>query len=296
MVFSTKNRPSGYYIYFYLRKDGTPYYVGKGTGDRAWKQHRIFDPRTKKMKGVHTPSDHSRIVVGESMLTEVGAFALERRYIRWHGRQDLGTGILKNMTDGGDGASNCLSSSESNRFNNTQITREDFCKELNELCKKGYTAAELCIRYNTSYQVIKNWIKAFGLPKVSRYPDIDLQKMTKTMCLFEISEVTGIPVPTLSYRCKTKMLDYVFRDYIKYPKKKVTKNEIGQFAAYDIDVKHLAKTMCLFEISELTGISVSTLRAKCKSANIDFVYRNLEKYPKKIADAIYRSESTKALY
>jgi len=86
--------PPGYYVYAYMRKDGTPYYIGKGSGARAW---------TKGSNEVGKPTDMSKIIVVESNLSNIGAFALERRLIRWYGRIDQNTGILRNQTNGGDG-------------------------------------------------------------------------------------------------------------------------------------------------------------------------------------------------
>lgn len=84
-----------YYVYFYLRSNFTPYYVGKGKHNRAWnKNHSTLIPK-----------DKSKIIIVESDLTELQAFILERYYIRWFGRKNIQTGILRNLTDGGEGTS-----------------------------------------------------------------------------------------------------------------------------------------------------------------------------------------------
>jgi len=93
--------PYRFYTYAYLRIDGTPYYIGKGSGKRYY---------NRKKDDIKPPKDKSRIIFLKQNLTEEEAFKHEKYMIGLFGRKDLGTGILHNRTDGGDGASGAIRS------------------------------------------------------------------------------------------------------------------------------------------------------------------------------------------
>ena len=84
-----------YYTYLWLREDGTPYYVGKGSGDRAFVEH------WRRNKTALHPPTKERIVIYPAN-SEAEAFELEVALIWYYGRKDLGTGCLRNFSNGGD--------------------------------------------------------------------------------------------------------------------------------------------------------------------------------------------------
>ena len=95
--------PNRFYTYAYLREDRTPYYVGKGKCNRVYNKHQ---------KGISVPKDKSRIIFLKQNLTEAEAFRHEIYMIAVFGRKDLGTGILRNRSDGGEGNSGWIPSEE----------------------------------------------------------------------------------------------------------------------------------------------------------------------------------------
>lgn len=94
-------KTDNFYVYLHIRKDnGIPFYVGKGSGNRA-KQKKA---RNDWWWNIVNKYGYDIIFLGED-LTEKESFDLECYWIKRIGRRELGLGTLVNLSDGGEGNS-----------------------------------------------------------------------------------------------------------------------------------------------------------------------------------------------
>ena len=139
---------NNYYVYIYLNplKNNQPFYVGKGKGKRYLQHlygydclHNPYKMNTinkiLEMTGKNPP-----IEIYRESLSEEDAFFLEKELIASYGRTNNKTGILCNLTDGGEGGSGRIVSEEerqdmSLRFKGKQKSPEHKIK--NGLAKKN---------------------------------------------------------------------------------------------------------------------------------------------------------------
>jgi hypothetical protein len=155
-----------FYTYLWLREDGTPYYVGKGNGRRGLRSEG---------HNVHCPRFKARIVI-QHWATEEEALQMEKWWISLFGRKDLGTGILRNMTDGGDGQSGLVHSektkrrmSESQFRRQSKIARVEKVKEIKP--RKLYSEKS---KFRMREAQLLSWATkrkgAFRKPRIKKVP------------------------------------------------------------------------------------------------------------------------------
>jgi len=148
-----------YYTYAYLREDKTPYYIGKGKGDRI----------NSKQRSIKPPKDKSRILLLKQNLTEAEAFKHEIYMIFLYGRKDLGTGILYNMTNGGEGSSGWVPSEESRKKMSQSIKGKTHSEESKIKMSEAHKGNTYCLGKTLSEKHKKNLSEANKGEKNSFY-------------------------------------------------------------------------------------------------------------------------------
>ena len=97
-----------YYVYAHRKATtGEIFYIGKGTGRRAWGtiDRNPFWQAVARKHGF-------TIEIIEDQLQEWYAYELEQTLIAGYGRRNVGTGILTNITEGGKGVSGIVQSAK----------------------------------------------------------------------------------------------------------------------------------------------------------------------------------------
>jgi hypothetical protein len=107
-----------HYVYAHVRNDtGDVFYIGKGTDSKKYKKfHRAYETKRRNSIWNHivAKAGYSVKVIAVCENDE-WAKVIEIALIKYYGRIDSKTGILANLTDGGDGSCGIIVSDELRR-------------------------------------------------------------------------------------------------------------------------------------------------------------------------------------
>jgi hypothetical protein len=143
-----------FYTYAYLREDRTPYYIGKGQGNRAYQSNG---------KPCAVPKNKNKIIFLKTNLLEEDAYKHEIYMISVFGRKNNNTGILQNRTDGGEGGKGLIWTNEMKK--NKSIDYKN--KNIKPPIQKGKKCWNNGIMQTLSYECPgEGWVLG-SLPKPS---------------------------------------------------------------------------------------------------------------------------------
>jgi len=131
-------------IYFHRRKDNNEiFYVGIGKLKRAYENKP--DRRNSIWNKIVSKTNYTIEIIHKNLSWE-NACELEKQYIKQYGRINNKTGILANMTDGGDGAVGVVVSKETKdkivstrRKNNSYNVSKETRKKLSKISKSQWS-------------------------------------------------------------------------------------------------------------------------------------------------------------
>lgn len=133
-----------YCLYFHINKSNSEiFYVGIGNKKRPYSKRS----RSQFWKNIVEKYDYLVEIIYTELSFE-DACELERYYIRMFGRLDIGSGILVNLTDGGEG---------SNGYKHSEETKDKIRNSWSKY--RGFDLPDDIEKYNRDYQ--KNYKREY---------------------------------------------------------------------------------------------------------------------------------------
>lgn len=145
-----------YYVYRHLKKNtSSVFYIGMGK-EKNFRRSRSKRYRNNHWHNIVNKHDYDIEVVSKN-LSEEDAIELEMFLIKQYGRKDIGSGVLVNMTDGGEGVFNPSSLSMINR-SGKNAWKSKKVKNMDTGCI--YTSlSECCMENNLIYGSMKTRLR-----------------------------------------------------------------------------------------------------------------------------------------
>lgn len=126
---SPKLRAEMYYVYLWVRKDRTPYYVGKG------KEYRAYVKHTWGKRWISPPSK-DRIVIVKYFNNEEESYLFEEWLISLYGRKSEGGIVINRSIGGRKKASLIRSQTEREKLRKKSLKKYKQSEKGKETCKK----------------------------------------------------------------------------------------------------------------------------------------------------------------
>jgi len=212
------------YVYRHIRLDkNEPFYIGIGS-DNLGKYKRAYFIGNRKTKNPHwfniINKTKYEVEIILDNLTWEEACQKEIEFIKLYGRKDLGTGILCNKTDGGDGTLNLKVSEE------TKL-KQRLAKLNKPGSKKGFKCSKEQIEKMKEVS-IKN--SKFGKDNVNSKPilqyDLNGNFIREFSCGREVTRVTNICFKGVSRALTNKLKHY--RKFLWFYKKTFNNEILNQ--------------------------------------------------------------------
>jgi hypothetical protein len=143
------------YLYRHIRLDkNEPFYIGISSKNDNYKRAYLIKDRNNIWKNIVSKTDYEVEIVLDELSKDI-IKQKEKEFIEMYGRIDLQTGILSNLTDGGDGVLNMNENSQLRH----KLSLAAIGKKMSNLAKKKMSDNQklAVLQYDLDGNFIKEW-------------------------------------------------------------------------------------------------------------------------------------------